>query len=160
MRTEAIARRSGRGRSSGSHAERVATLDAVRVVGHGVPFDQGAAAWRARSLYLAAVEAGGGQHHSLRGGRRDNRWFRLAAETRLISSARQHGATGVFNAFPVPRTPNAAVSLYAADTGNFSINLAASKAPTAEFGNAVSPHKQGSFDFPRTRLAFFRDLPD
>jgi hypothetical protein len=26
--------------------------------------------------------------------------------------------------------------------------------------NAISPHKQGSFDFSRARLAFFRDLPD
>ena len=26
--------------------------------------------------------------------------------------------------------------------------------------NVISPHKQGSFDFSRTRLAFFRDLPD
>jgi len=28
------------------------------------------------------------------------------------------------------------------------------------FCNVISPHKQGSFDFSRTRLAFFRDLPD
>ena len=26
--------------------------------------------------------------------------------------------------------------------------------------DVVSPHKQGSFDFSRARLAFFRDLPD
>ena len=26
--------------------------------------------------------------------------------------------------------------------------------------NVISPHKQGSFDFSRTRLAFIRDLPD
>jgi hypothetical protein len=28
------------------------------------------------------------------------------------------------------------------------------------FCNVISPHKQGSFDFSRTRLAFLRDLPD
>ena len=28
------------------------------------------------------------------------------------------------------------------------------------FCNFVSPHKQGSFDFSRIRLAFFRHLPD
>jgi hypothetical protein len=28
------------------------------------------------------------------------------------------------------------------------------------FRNVISPHKQGSFDFPRMRLAFFRGLPD
>src|SRR5258707_10954717 len=28
------------------------------------------------------------------------------------------------------------------------------------FCNVISPHKQGSFDLSRTRLAFFRDLPD
>src|ERR1700720_4565983 len=28
------------------------------------------------------------------------------------------------------------------------------------FSNVISPHEQGSFDFSRTRLAFFRDLPD
>jgi hypothetical protein len=28
------------------------------------------------------------------------------------------------------------------------------------FCNVISPHKQGSFDFSRARLAFFRDVPD